>query len=142
MAWQRVRGNQGSRSAGVDGQTAYHVEQVLGVEGFLDGLREQLRLGSYRTVAVRERMIPKRGGKRRRLGITTLADRVVQAALKTVLEPIFEVDFQPCSLSVLVFRVKSVIGVGRERGWWCGSGARGRPALSQSSFRGRSGAAT
>jgi RNA-directed DNA polymerase len=97
MAWQRVRGNKGSRSAGVDGQTAYHVEQVLGVERFLDGLREQLRSGSYRPVAVRERMIPKRGGKRRRLGIPTLVDRVVQAALKTVLEPIFEVDFQPCS---------------------------------------------
>jgi RNA-directed DNA polymerase len=97
LAWQRVRGNRGSRSAGVDGQTAFHVEQVLGVERFLDGLREQLRSGDYRPVAVRERMIPKRGGKRRRLGIPTVADRVVQAALKTVLEPIFEADFQPCS---------------------------------------------
>src|SRR5215210_3520734 len=97
LAWRRVRGNKGSRSAGVDGQTAYHVEQVLGVERFLGGLREQLRSGTYRPVAVRERMIPKRGGKRRRLGIPTLADRVVQAALKTVLEPIYEVDFQPCS---------------------------------------------
>src|SRR4051812_12656093 len=97
MAWRRVRGNKGARSAGGDGQTAYHVEQVLGVQRFLDGLREQLRSGNYRPVAVRERMIPKRGGKRRRLGIPTLADRVVQAALKTVLEPIFEVDFQPCS---------------------------------------------
>ncbi|HWI07530.1 MAG TPA: reverse transcriptase N-terminal domain-containing protein, partial [Solirubrobacteraceae bacterium] len=48
MAWRRVRGNKGSRSAGVDGQTAYHVEQVLGVERFLGGLREQLRSGSYR----------------------------------------------------------------------------------------------
>ena len=71
MAWRRVRGNKGSRSAGVDGQTAHHVEQVLGVERFLDGLREQLRSGSYRPLAVRERMIPKRGGKRRRLGIPT-----------------------------------------------------------------------
>jgi RNA-directed DNA polymerase len=79
-----------TRSAGVDGRTAYHVEQVLGVERFLGGLREQLRSGTYRPVAVRERMIPKRGGKRRRLGIPTVADRVVQAALKTVLEPIFE----------------------------------------------------
>jgi RNA-directed DNA polymerase len=68
MAWQRVRGNRGSRSAGVDGRTAYHVERVLGVERFLDGLREQLRSGSYRPVPVRERMIPKRGGRRRRLG--------------------------------------------------------------------------
>jgi RNA-directed DNA polymerase len=97
LAWHRVRGNRGSRSAGVDGQTAFHVEQVLGVEQFLDRLREQLRSGSYRPVPVRERMIPKRGGKRRRLGIPTVADRVVQAALKIVLEPIFEVNFQPCS---------------------------------------------
>ena len=47
MAWRRVRGNKGSRSAGVDGQTAYHVEQVLGIERFLTGLREQLRSGTY-----------------------------------------------------------------------------------------------
>ena len=58
MAWQRVRGNRGSRSAGVDGQTAYHVEQVTGVERFLDQLREQLRSGSYRPVPVRERHDP------------------------------------------------------------------------------------
>ena len=42
-------------------------------------------------------MIPKRGGKLRRLGIATIRDRVVQAAVKLVLEPIFEVDFQSCS---------------------------------------------
>jgi RNA-directed DNA polymerase len=81
----------------VDGRTAYHVEQVMGVQRFLSGLREQLKSGSYRPEAVRERSIPKRGGKRRRLGIPTLSDRVVQAALKLVLEPIFEADFQPCS---------------------------------------------
>src|SRR2546421_3524 len=46
---------------------------------------------------VRERMIPKAGGKKRRLGIATIADRVVQASLKLVLEPIFEADFLPCS---------------------------------------------
>jgi RNA-directed DNA polymerase len=97
VAWQRVRGNRGSRSAGVDGQTAYHVEQVLGVQSFLAGLREELRSGSFRPRPVRERQIPKRGGKKRRLGIPTVADRVVQAALKLVLEPVFEADFQPCS---------------------------------------------
>ena len=97
VAWLRVRGNRGSRSAGVDGQTAYYVEQVLGVEWFLADLREELRRGSYRPQPVKERMIPKRGGKLRRLGIATVRDRVVQAALKLVLEPIFEVDFQPCS---------------------------------------------
>src|SRR6266540_1363103 len=97
VAWGRVRGNRGSRSAGVDGQTAAHVERVLGVERFLEELREQLRAGSFRPVPVKERRIPKRGDKTRRLGIPTLRDRVVQAALKLVLEPIFEADFQPCA---------------------------------------------
>jgi RNA-directed DNA polymerase len=97
VAWQRVRANRGSRSAGVDRQNAYDVEQRLGVEQFLGGLREELRTGSFRPVSVRERLIPKRGGKLRRLGIPTVRDRVVQAALKLVLEPIFEADFQPCS---------------------------------------------
>jgi RNA-directed DNA polymerase len=49
---------------------------------------------------VRERLIPKSGGRLRRLGIPTVRDRVVQAALKLVLEPIFEADFDPCSLGV------------------------------------------
>ena len=94
----RVRANRGSRSAGVDGQTARYIEQVLGVEKFLDGLREELRSGSFRPLPVKERLIPKRGGKQfRRLGVPALRDRVVQAALKLVLEPIFEADFQPCS---------------------------------------------
>jgi RNA-directed DNA polymerase len=52
---------------------------------------------SFRPLPVRERMIPKAGGKLRRLGIATIADRVVQASLKLVLEPIFEADFHPCS---------------------------------------------
>ncbi len=51
----------------------------------------------FRPVAVKERVIPKRTGKLRYLGIPTIRDRVVQAALKLVLEPIFEVDFEPCS---------------------------------------------
>jgi RNA-directed DNA polymerase len=97
VAWTRVRANRGSRSAGVDGQLAAYVEQVLGVERFLTELRQELRDGSYRPLPVKERMIPKRGGKLRRLGIATVRDRVAQAALKLVLEPIFEVDFQPCS---------------------------------------------
>jgi RNA-directed DNA polymerase len=98
VAWQRVRANRGSRSAGVDGQTARYIEQVLGVQKFLEGLREELRTGSFRPLLVKERLIPKRDGKRfRRLGVPALRDRVVQAALKLVLEPIFEADFQPCS---------------------------------------------
>lgn len=68
-----------------------------GVEVFLDGLRSALKDRSFRPVAVRERMIPKANGKLRRLGIATVTDRVVQASLKLVLEPIFEADFLPCS---------------------------------------------
>ena len=52
---------------------------------------------SFHPLPVRERMIPKAGGKLRRLGIATVTDRVVQASLKLVLEPIFEADFHPCS---------------------------------------------
>jgi RNA-directed DNA polymerase len=59
------------------------------------GMNSKVR--SFQPAPVREVMIPKPGGKRRRLGIATVKDRVVQAALKTVLEPIFEADFQPCS---------------------------------------------
>jgi RNA-directed DNA polymerase len=98
VAWARVRGNKGARSAGVDGYTAYSVEAGQGVEVFLDELRVELKDRSFRPLPVRERMIPKPGtAKRRRLGIPTVRDRVVQAALKLVLEPIFEADFLPCS---------------------------------------------
>jgi RNA-directed DNA polymerase len=97
VAWERVRGNKGARTAGVDGRTAASVALMTGVEEFLDGLRASLRERSFRPLPVRERMIPKAGGKLRRLGIATIADRVVQASLKLVLEPIFEADLLPCS---------------------------------------------
>jgi RNA-directed DNA polymerase len=97
VAWDRVRGNKGARTAGVDGQTVYYVQTVRSVEGFLDELRAQLRDRSFRPLPARERMVPKAGGKRRRLGIAAVADRVAQASLKLVLEPIFEADFLPCS---------------------------------------------
>lgn len=97
VAWDRVRGNKGSRTAGVDGETARYIEAVKGVEVFLGQLRQQLKQRSFRPIPVRERMIPKAGGKMRRLGIPSTGDRVVQAALKLVLEPIFEADFLPCS---------------------------------------------
>jgi RNA-directed DNA polymerase len=98
VAWERVRGNRGSRTAGVDGVTAASIVSAVGVEDFLGGLRSSLRDRSFRPLPVRERLIPKTGGgKVRRLGIATIADRVVQASLKLVLEPIFEADFLPCS---------------------------------------------
>jgi RNA-directed DNA polymerase len=97
VAWDRVRGNKGARTAGVDGQTAHYIEAVRGVEGFLGELRGDVKARSFRPLPVRERMIPKANGKLRRLGIPAVRDRVVQAALKLVLEPIFEADFLPCS---------------------------------------------
>jgi RNA-directed DNA polymerase len=88
----------GARTAGVDGQTAAYIEWVRGEAAFLAELRADLKARRFAPLPVRERMIPKPGGrKRRRLGIPTVRDRVVQAALKLVLEPIFEADFQPCS---------------------------------------------
>ena len=98
VAWARVRGNKGARTAGVDGQSVYYVEAEVGVEVFLDRLRTEVKDRSFRLLPVRERMIPKPGTtKRRRLGIAAVRDRVVQASLTLVLEPIFEVDFLPCS---------------------------------------------
>lgn len=99
VAFARVAGNRGANTPGVDGLTAADVEQRLGVPGFLDELRSALKDGSFRPLPVRERRIPKPGGsgKLRKLGIPTVADRVVQAALKLVLEPIFEADFLPVS---------------------------------------------
>jgi RNA-directed DNA polymerase len=96
VAWDRVRGNKGAKTPGVDGRTAASVAG-MGVEEFLDGLRNALKDRSFTPKPARERMIPKAGGKLRRLGISTIADRVVQASLKLVLEPIFEADFLPCS---------------------------------------------
>jgi RNA-directed DNA polymerase len=69
MAWQRVRGNRGSRSAGVDGLTAHEIEAKRGVEQFLTSLREELRSGTFRPLPVKQRAIPKRNGKLRYLGI-------------------------------------------------------------------------
>src|SRR4051812_20007588 len=97
VAWERVRGNKGAATAGVDGRTAMSIEAGQGVVEFLGELRSQVRDRSFRPLPVRERMIPKPGGKLRRLGIATITDRVVQASLKLVLEPIFEADFLPCS---------------------------------------------
>src|SRR6266545_1255037 len=96
VAWERVKRNRGSRTAGVDGQTRKHVEQ-MGVEDVLAELREELKAGTYRPLPARERLIPKRSGKLRSLGISTVRDRIVQTAAKLVLEPIFEADFCPTS---------------------------------------------
>jgi len=95
VAWDRVRGNRGARSAGVDGVRPRSI--VFGEAAFLAGLRQQLKSGEFAPLPVRQRMIPKANGKLRTLGIPTASDRTVQASLKLVLEPIFEAGFHPCS---------------------------------------------
>jgi RNA-directed DNA polymerase len=97
-AWERVSTNRGARTAGIDKATVAMIETWVGVGAFLGQIRDSLKSGEFGPVEVRQVMIPKRtSGKFRKLGIPTIADRVVQASLKLVLEPIFEADFKPCS---------------------------------------------
>lgn len=91
-AWQRIAGNQGSHTAGVDGETVDDIDMRR-----IRKLAERLKTGSYRPQPVRRVYIPKANGKRRPLGIPTIEDRIVQQALRMVLEPIFEADFHDCS---------------------------------------------
>jgi len=81
---------------GIDGVTFEAIE-AAGIEGFLDQLRNELEQRSYRPLRVRTVGIPKANGGTRQLSIPAIRDRVVQGALKLVLEPIFEADFQPGS---------------------------------------------
>jgi len=99
-AWKRLSANRGSHTPGTDGVTRRKVEEWPGgADSYLDQIRQELREGTYRPEPVRQRLIPKAGrpGQFRPLGIPTLKDRLVQMALKLVLEPIFEADFYPTS---------------------------------------------
>ncbi|MCA1701344.1 MAG: group II intron reverse transcriptase/maturase, partial [Actinobacteria bacterium] len=94
-AWESVRANRGA--AGIDRQTIAEVEQ-FGVDRLLDELAADLREGRWRPLPARRVFIEKPGREELRpLSIPTVRDRVVQAATKIVIEPIFEADFLSCS---------------------------------------------
>jgi RNA-directed DNA polymerase len=94
-AYRMARSNRGA--PGIDGVTFEAIEES-GAESFLGQIREELVTNTYRPMRARKKEIPKDGGKKVRvLSIPAIRDRVVQGALKLILEPIFEADFQPGS---------------------------------------------
>ncbi|TLD39784.1 MAG: Retron-type RNA-directed DNA polymerase [Candidatus Jettenia ecosi] len=93
-AYRLAKANDGA--PGIDGKSFEDIE-AEGVEGFLEGIGQELLNRTYRPLPNRRVEIPKGNGKTRMLGIPTVKDRVVQGALKLLLEPIFEADFKDCS---------------------------------------------
>ena len=93
-AYRLAKANDGA--PGLDGKSFDAIE-VEGVEDFLEGIRQELLIRKYKPMPNRRVEIPKGNGKTRTLGIPTVKDRVVQGALKLILEPIFEADFKDCS---------------------------------------------
>lgn len=93
LAWMKVRANGGA--CGVDGQSIERFEARA--QEYLAELAESLRTDSYRPQPIRRVEIPKDSGAKRPLGIPTVKDRIVQTAMKLVIEPIFEATFLPSS---------------------------------------------
>src|SRR6266404_3576946 len=108
-AYALAQNNEGA--PGSDGVTFAAIE-AQGVEGFLERIRDELVQHTYMPLPARRQEIPKDGGKVRVLSIPAIRDRVVQGALKLILEPIFEADFQPGRTDIVpsVPRMKRCIG--------------------------------
>ena len=92
QAWEAIRSNKGSMTAGIDTTIAVDIDPER-----IQSLSKRLKTGQYRPKPVRRVYIPKANGKTRPLGIPTLEDRIVQQALRMLMEPIFEADFYNCS---------------------------------------------
>lgn len=90
-AYNHVKSNKGSRTAGIDGVTIKRLEENF--EEYFESLREELKAGKFEPLPVRRAYIPKENGKWRPLGIPVFKDRVVQEALRMILEPIWEAEF-------------------------------------------------
>jgi len=93
-AWKRVAANKGS--AGIDSTTIEDIERD-GLDRFLSELQHELMCKTYRVSCVKRVFIPKPDGEKRPLGIPTVTDRIVQQAVRLIIEPIFEADFQEFS---------------------------------------------
>jgi group II intron reverse transcriptase/maturase len=92
QAWKEIEGNKGINTPGVDGITKSDITPE-----YLQGIAVELRAKVYRPMPVQRTYVPKKPKGKRPLGMPTLKDKIVQQALKMVLEPIHEVDFYPCS---------------------------------------------
>ena len=119
-AYREAKANDGT--PGIDGESFQSIE-IRGVEKFLDEIRRELLSGTYEPSKNRRVEIPKGNGKTRRLGIPTIKDRVVQGAIKLILEPIFEADFHSSSFAYRQTHGASSIGSGGAR-----VGARAHPS--------------
>ncbi len=119
-AWKRVKTNGGA--GGIDKMTISDVE-AYGLEKFIQEIQQELREGTYHPKPVRRTYIPKGKTEKRPLGIPIIKDRVIQMAVKIVMEPIFEADFKECSYG---FRPKRSAHQALDRirkdtankGWW------------------------